>query len=687
MRQSVLRGAASGFAAWLVYGALETLLSVGAKLHSQPDMSLMPWQWRLIAMLCAVYVAGGAVLGGLAGSLLAATGRAEVPGAYQFAASLTVTLAFGANLIASRPLTGAEGIALAVAALLTIGFLMALFRENTSNRLRWLASPWTVSLLLLGAPWTAQEALSSGHSAVLRGAAALVFLGFVAAGSKFLDRLRGGRIPTAARQLAAGCVVFGIFGGLALVRSMPASIRGPVSAPAPNPASPNVLLITMDTVRADHLPMYGYARDTAPHLREFSQSATLYTRAIAVSDYTLPTHGSIFTGLYPPWHGGLMLPPPESQHQPLRPDSTTLAELLGANGYWAAESVANSAFLAPWTGLTKGFTVSEWERPVDLSPPLHPFYLRERARGLMGRWSAQFDKPFRTATDIRARGEALLAQAKRNRRPFFIFLNYMDAHWPYTPESARLQEIPGRAAHNLTINVNEGNVSLSLAEKEFLISEYDAGIAVEDASIDAVLKRLRALGLYDNTLIIIASDHGEGFMEHGFLDHVAGMTYQENLHVPLLIKYPQQSEGARSDLLVSQVDLLPTILDVAGLPARPGLPGKSLNRAQPSDSDAVFAVARPGVPGKKNPKIQGARNVIVSGFMKLISWTAGPSEMYDLSSDPGEKRNLYSRDDPRAIALNQRLSKWVASMPPLKRNAGKMDKSTMERLRSLGYTQ
>jgi arylsulfatase A-like enzyme len=176
-------------------------------------------------------------------------------------------------------------------------------------------------------------------------------------------------------------------------------------------------------------------------------------------------------------------------------------------------------------------------------------------------------------------------------------------------------------------------------------------------------------------------------MEHGFLEHISGAVYQENLHVPLLIKYPQQHRGARSDLLVSQVDLLPTILDVAGLPARPDLPGKSLHRAQPSDSDAVFAVARPGVPGKKNSKIQGARNVIVSGSLKLITWTAGPSEMYDLSSDPREQRNLYSPDDPRAIDLNRHLSKWVASMPPLKRNTGKMDKSTMERLRSLGYTQ
>jgi arylsulfatase A-like enzyme len=435
--------------------------------------------------------------------------------------------------------------------------------------------------------------------------------------------------------------------------------------------------------------MYGYARDTTPHLREFSQSATLYTRAIAVSDYTLPTHASIFTGLYPPWHGALMLPPPESLHQPLRPDCATLAEILKTKGYWTAESVANSAFLAPWTGLARGFATAESERPVDLSPPLHPFYLRESGRGLLGRWAEQLDEPYRTATDIRVRGEALLRQAKRNARPFFIFLNYMDAHWPYAPESAFPQEIAGRGAatRNLSINVNEGSVSLSPVEKEFLIAEYDAGVAAEDASIDAVLKRLRALGLYDNTLIVIASDHGEGFVEHGFMDHIAGMTYQENLHVPLLIKYPEQREGARSDMLVSQVDLMPTILDAAGIAAPAGLHGKALRHAQPSDSAAVFAVARPGVPGKKNSKIQGARNVIVSGAMKLIAWTAGPSEMYDLSADPEEKHNLYSPGDPRAVELNERLSKWVASAPPLKRNAGKADKSAIERLRSLGYTQ
>jgi arylsulfatase A-like enzyme len=384
-----------------------------------------------------------------------------------------------------------------------------------------------------------------------------------------------------------------------------------------------------------------------------------------------------------------MLPPPDQFNQPIHPERETLAQILGSKGYWTAESVANTIFLAEWTGLSRGFMFSERSRAVDLSSPPHAYYLRERARVLLGRWSAQFDQPFRTATDIAQRGEALLDQAKRNSRPFFVFLNYMDAHWPYAPEAAFPQDIDeqARATLDLRIKVNEGTASLTSQQRDFLISEYDAGITAEDASIDAVLKRLRALGLYDNTLIIIASDHGEGFMEHGFLEHISGAVYQENLHVPLLIKYPQQREGARSDLLVSQVDLLPTILDLAGLPARPGLPGKSLRRTQPSDSDAVFAMARPGVPGKKNPKIQGARNVIVSGSLKLIAWTAGPSEMYDLSSDPGEERNLYSPDDPRAIDLNQRLSKWVASMPPLKRNAGKTDKSALERLRSLGYTQ
>jgi arylsulfatase A-like enzyme len=688
MKLSAFKGAALGLSAWVVYGTLETTLSIGAQLYHHPQMNMAPWQWKLIADLMGMYAAVGLALGAVAGAILGWRGRDDIY-ARQLAATLGLPLAFGANLIAGRQLSAPEYAALLIAVALGAAFTTGVFAGEWGKRIVFLASPWATSLLLLGVPWANWDALGGRRSWPVRTVATALLLASVAIMAKFVRRLRRNAIPGAARQAAAGWVGFGIFFILAWIRSAPASIRQAPAA-APERGKPNVVLITMDTVRADHLPMYGYDHGATPNLGKLVASATLYTRATATSDYTLATHASIFTGLYPAWHGALMLPAPKAHHQPLRPEVRSLTEALASHGYWTAESVANSGFLTQWTGLTRGFLISETGRPVDLSNGAHRFYLRAGARQFFGVRAVGFDQPFRVASDITVRAQAILEQAHHNGRPFFLFLNYMDAHWPYAPEAPDLNDVSPRvqATQDFVNQVNQGSATLSARQRDLLLEEYDEGIASIDASIGRVMERLRSLGLYDDSLIVVTSDHGEGFLEHGFMEHEAGVLYQENLHVPLVIKYPGQHEAHRSDLLASEVDIVPTILETAGIRVPQELQGRSLSHAVPADSDTVFADASPLAPLKmRSSKMRGSRQVVLSGSLKLIAWSAGLPEMYDLSVDPEEKCNLYSARDPRAIALSGRLERWAAAMPSLEHGSKQLDERVIERLKSLGYTQ
>jgi arylsulfatase A-like enzyme len=287
----------------------------------------------------------------------------------------------------------------------------------------------------------------------------------------------------------------------------------------------------------------------------------------------------------------------------------------------------------------------------------------------------------------------LLDQAKQ-AGPFFLFVNYMDAHGPYVLSAPFNTRFPGRDPHfntadmwQMTWAVLSGKRHVSEAERSHLVSQYDGGIAYEDEEIEKLLARLRELGLYENTLIIITGDHGETFGEHGLMQHAVGSVYQDLVHVPLMIKYPSQKEGHQSDALVSQVDLMPTVLDLVGVSPPAGVQGRSL-RSSRSDSDAVYSEAFPPPSATVlNPRFRGFRRAILAGSWKLITWTQGPSELYDLAADPDETRNLYRTDDPRATALADQLQKWAAPAPRKFDQSGKQDKSTVEKLKSLGYAQ
>lgn len=234
----------------------------------------------------------------------------------------------------------------------------------------------------------------------------------------------------------------------------------------------------------------------------------------------------------------------------------------------------------------------------------------------------------------------------------------------------------------MAFEVNKHHHHLNETERDHFVSQYDGGIACMDFEIENFLERLRRLGLYENTLIIIIGDHGEAFGEHSLMTHGQGFVYQDQVHVPLLIKYPGQHEARQSDALVSQVDLMPTILDMAGIAPVADLQGHSL-RSSRDGSEVVYSEARAAFRSRS----QSVRRAMFTSSFKLITSTEGPPELYDLTADPAEKQNQYQSDKPRSTALAARLTAWAAAAPPQLAQPHKLDKNSVERLKSLGYAQ
>jgi arylsulfatase A-like enzyme len=501
------------------------------------------------------------------------------------------------------------------------------------------------------------------------------------------------------RQAATAVTVMGMLVAVLLFGSNTSTASANPPSVSAGKTSPDILLITMDTVRADHLSVYGYERDTTPNLRRLAQEATVYTRAIATSDFTLPTHASIFTGLYPSTHGATLSPPEYTLGRPLAPSQVTLAEILRSHGYRTSAVVANYSYLDPSLGLNQGFSEYDSHRLALLARAnfARPFYLREGALSIL---SVAMDvRPyysnFLRADDVNRRAIALIEEKGRSNVPMFMFLNYMDAHSPHEPPAPFDLRYPGKdprfdsSEHDRVRDaVNSGKRTLTAAETNHLISQYDGGIAYMDQEIGNLLGQLRKLGLYENTLIIITSDHGEAFGEHHLMTHGVSSVYQDQVHVPLLIRFPGQHDARRVEELTTQVDLMPTALDVVGIKPPGTVQGQSLRTPHTRSNGAVYSEARTGAtPYAMNPWFRGNRKAIFAGSWKLIAWTLGPPELYDLATDPSEDHNLYQAENPIARALAAQLEAWTSAVPRPRVKTRELDPSSVERLKSLGYAQ
>jgi arylsulfatase A-like enzyme len=584
---------------------------------------------------------------------------------------------------------------LAVVAALQI---LAASSDSWALRLSPAANAWSASFIAVGSVWLAYDVLWK-HSRGFRWLGIALFLVAVPVvgylGVKLARSSAGSPPGIRARTLASLPAVLAVLAAAIWPPSWANLDRLEHRAPAPQRTLPNIILIVLDTVRADHLSVYGYARDTSPGLRDFARTATLYRNAFATSDVTLTSHASLFTGLYGIEHGARLPDPVEASHaglgHPLADRFLTLAEILTDAGYVTAAISANSGYLSPAYNLNQGFAYYE-----NLYPPLgfqRSFLLREPLRIMVSRLTAtaELGRVYSPAGEVTQRAVTILDRMVTGKRPFFLFLNYMDAHWPYLPPEP-FDRLFGNSSHELLgyYGVVQNQVcslqrSLTSSERDYLVSQYDGAIAYLDSQLQVLLRSLRDRGLYDNSLIAITSDHGEALGDRNLLGHPMSV-YQDQLHIPLIIKYPHQKGAHVEDAPASLVDLMPTVLSIVGLKSPVRLSGINLLDPESRTVRTLLGESYPlPIFVALHPRFRRVDRAAIRWPYKWISGTAGRRELYDLAGDPQETRNLYNSKHPAVETLDADLRRWLSRA----HRAGPLqpDRDTLQRLKSLGYTQ
>ncbi len=444
-----------------------------------------------------------------------------------------------------------------------------------------------------------------------------------------------------------------------------------------SPEGPNVILITLDTTRYDHLSCYDYERKTSPNIDALAAESAVFEHAYAVSSWTLPTHASIFTGRYPKSHGarydpggsvkvapavhqgdGVASPDKEVSVRMLAPTTGTLALHLKRRGYQNFGAVAG-----PWMkgifGLNLGFDQYD-------ESDIHALY---------GRAGESVSEA------------ALGFLENKKPGPFLLFLNYYDAHQPWgAPGDARFHFVDKKAVDSIekmsdtAIDTLVKDIRRS-ADHELLVGLYDGEIRYMDAQVGRVFDDLKRRGLWEESWVIVTADHGEMLGEKGVYNHGVDSLSEGEIHIPLIIKPPKSgsktgiSVGRRADF-VQQVDLLPLLLSELGIDiprdVHGVLPGR---RKKP-----IVAELRP------SNATQGLLQAIVHDKDKLL-WRERGVELYDIVLDPSELVNLQDQRPEDAELLARRLKKILADYPePLASELGPdVDEETLEALRGLGY--
>jgi arylsulfatase A-like enzyme len=425
----------------------------------------------------------------------------------------------------------------------------------------------------------------------------------------------------------------------------------------------NVMIIVVDTLRADHLGCYGYHRPTSPNIDAFARGATLYRRSFATAPWTVPTHASLFTGKTPFEHGARTFKNArrgEDNANPLHEDHFTLAEMFSAEKFETAAFVANAGYLAPRWQLNQGFATYE----IDES------YAKKLNQ--------------RTVSWLEEHTEG----------GFFLFLNYIDVHKPYnTRTPAPFLDTPavvdkGQLATKLYEQVMPGEKPASAKLTQKVIDQYDTAIANVDSGIGELFEQMKALEIYDNTLIVLTSDHGEYFGEHLLAEHSKDI-YMEATHVPLIIKYPGQSEGSASDLVISSVDIPGMILDQ--LPAEVAKPYLDRFPARPGKHPVLienYYTRRGDLWNKRwGHRFMRIRRAVIDWPYKAIHSSDGAHELYDLSVDIAESNNLYATEADVANRLFTKLAEYQRTHPGADARVRQKPFSSeeIEQLRALGY--
>jgi arylsulfatase A-like enzyme len=470
---------------------------------------------------------------------------------------------------------------------------------------------------------------------------------------------------------------------------------------------PNIIWIVWDTTRADRMSLYGHSRETTPFLEEWTKDARVFENCVSTASSTVPSHAAMFTGKLPSEHGTFF------GHQWLDDHHQTAAELLRDSGYqtylWAANPHVSVA-----ENFNQGFEVEE--HPWDQK------YMKRAFRIVLSK--VEGDKSSEMAERI-ASGNAnawmikaagQLAEVGLTKwldqrdpeRPYFAFLNYMEAHRPFipprryrermmTPEQVERSYVTDRSWVPMwayTFGLKE----YTEEELEIMAATYDATLAELDDLFQSLVTTLEARGELDNTVILLTGDHGEHLGEHHMLDHQFSL-YNPLVRVPMVLWAPGRVEPGRDGRPVANFDAFPTVLELAGVDLPEGLQTTTVSLLSPQEdrpllSELPATFTEPFLPvAESYPEFDPNRwkrrlRAFQYGDYKLIWSDTGDHELYDISSDRLEVNDLFESDPERAQALLAELDRFVALMQDPAEHSGtrgSVDPKYLQMLRDLGY--
>ncbi|HXB68817.1 MAG TPA: sulfatase [Candidatus Acidoferrales bacterium] len=699
-RDGLFHAAVNGLEVWMSYALVEYVVCAAAPMLLHREKFLDEAGWRGTAILFVIYGVWGIIMGLLAGLSMDAARDLPLVEFERRSRKLIILLmlaAFGGNL-ALLPAQSGKAAALLTVPLVAIAVIFDLGKAASNPGFpAAVAGTLVLSARLAVFNWKNLPALMTVPLTLLAASASLLAAVLaIRLASRLASKVCASRFwsPVLEHGVIAAATLTIVFGPGA-VSSINAQMKTSAPPATAGKPRPNIILITLDTVRADHMGIYGYARQNTPNLKELLKESTLYTDFVSASTITLTSHASIFTGQYPQTHGAYKQFHDYPHGRPLPKGIPTMASLLNSAGYRSMAVAANTSYLGPDWGLLRDFEASWTPAPLGLVDAPHAYLLRSLLGDMLQDQPAANNPLYSSETmhadGVNRRAFLLLDRFSGHEAPFFLFLNYMDAHWPYYAPGL-FDAYPGRD-DQFTGNEKESNMRIRIdcegqllprGYHDHVVSQYDGAIAFLDFQIGELVQHLKKSGLFERTMIIITSDHGEALGDRGSVSHNVSV-HQDQIHVPLIIKYPGRGGPSRVGDLAGHIDLLPTILEVAGLAPQPQLPGVSLLRLNSTPERVIFAERHYGPSDAFNPRFPEVQYAVYQGSSKLISSSSGGRELYDLANDPDETANLYATDRP--LALEGALREWIRRTPSLSAAQHPLDQEEMKHLRSLGYLQ
>jgi arylsulfatase A-like enzyme len=443
---------------------------------------------------------------------------------------------------------------------------------------------------------------------------------------------------------------------LAVLLPMGFTAGFPNSTRAEAPTRPNLLIVTFDTTRADRIGSYGYPSNT-PNIDRLAREGVKMARAYTPSTQTLPSHASLFTGLYSITHGVV------SNGQMLSEDAVTLAEVLKRHGY-ATGAIVGAATLISDFRLNQGFDSYDEEFGGTWVERSFKSLIRFMSRAKLNIPST------RPAQEVAQRGRAWIAKHAKKSKPFFLWMHFWDPHEPYEfhPDFSHPAIVRSAGKEN------------KYGEKE---ENYVNEIEFTDHYLGTILHQLDKLGSSQNTLVLFTADHGESLGEHGYQGHRQEV-WDDILHIPMILRFPGHlPQGKVIDTPVMSIDVMPTVLKLLGISYSPrDYQGQDMFQLGPTPRK-VFAIAVELF--TKSP----IRRAVIEGTRKFVqSDENGQNALFDLKNDPEELHNLLAAPGPRPTEVAQMqgdIAAWYETFANLSVDDPRLTPEQLERLRSLGY--